>query len=83
MTKSEIAESVKKVIHAQLGCKYEDIKGDSELAFNLGADLLDTAELIMALEEEFDVTIPDDECDSIITVSDLTELVTKHLKGRR
>ena len=83
MTKSEIAESVKKVIHAQLGCKYEDIKGDSELAFNLGADLLDTAELIMALEEEFDVTIPDDECYSIITVSDLTELVTKHLKGRR
>ena len=68
MTKSEIAESVKKVIHAQLGCKYEDIKGDSELAFNLGADLLDTAELIMALEEEFDVTIPDDECYSIITV---------------
>lgn len=83
MTKSEIAESVKKVIHTQLGCKYEDIKGDAELAFNLGADTLDTVELIMALEEEFDVTLPDDECGSIETVSDLTNLVTKHLKGRR
>lgn len=83
MTTSEIAESVKKVICTQLGCRYEDIKGDSELEFNLGADTLDIVELILALEEEFDVTLPDDECDAAKTVSDLIELVTKHLKGRR
>lgn len=82
MTKSEIAESVKKVIHTQLGCKYEDIKGDAELEFNLGADTLDTVELIMALEEEFGVTLPEDECEPVKTVSDLIELVTKHLKGK-
>lgn len=83
MTKSEIAESVKKVIHIQLGCRYEDIKGDSELEFNLGADTLDIVELILALEEEFDITLPEDECEPIKTVSELTELVTKHLKGSR
>ena len=82
MTTSEIAESVKKVICTQLGCRYEDIKGDSELEFNLGADALDIVELILALEEEFDVTLPDDECDAVKTVSDLIELVTKHFKGR-
>ena len=82
MTTSEIAESVKKVICTQLGCRYEDIKGDSELEFNLGADALDIVELILALEEEFDVTLPDDECDAVKTVSDLIKLVTKHFKGR-
>ena len=83
MTPSEIAESVKKVIHTQLGCRYEDIKGDSELEFNLGADTLDIVELILALEEEFDITLPEDECEPIKTVSELTELVTKHLKEGR
>ena len=83
MTNAEIAESVKKVIHSQLGCKYEYIKGNSKLASDLGADALDTVELILALEEEFDITLPDDECESIETVSDLTILVTKHLKGIR
>jgi acyl carrier protein len=83
MTQSEIAESVKKVIHIQLGCSYEDIKGDAELEFNLGADTLDIVELILALEEEFDITLPEEECEPIKTVSELTELVTKHLKGSR
>ena len=82
MTTSEIAESVKKVIHIQLGCRYEDIKGDSELEFNLGADTLDIVELILALEEEFNITLPDSECEQVKTVSELTELVIKHLKGR-
>ena len=58
---SNIDERVKSVVVKQLGVKEEDVKNDSKFIDDLGADSLDTVELVMGLEEEFDTEIPDEE----------------------
>lgn len=63
-----IEERVKKIIVEQLGVKEEDIKPEASFVEDLGADSLDTVELVMALEEEFDIEIPDEEAEKITTV---------------
>ena len=65
---SNIEESVKKIIIEQLGVKEEDVKSEASFVDDLGADSLDTVELVMALEEEFDTEIPDEEAEKITTV---------------
>ncbi|GAB3239224.1 MAG: acyl carrier protein [Aeromonadaceae bacterium] len=65
---SNIEERVKKIIIEQLGVKEEDVKSEASFVDDLGADSLDTVELVMALEEEFDTEIPDEEAEKITTV---------------
>ena len=67
---SNIEERVIKMVAEQLGVKEEDVKTTSSFVEDLGADSLDTVELIMALEEEFDAEIPDEEAEKIATVQD-------------
>mgnify|MGYP003457066635 CR=1 FL=1 len=66
----EIFKKVTAVIVDKLGVKAEDVKPESEFGNDLGADSLDTVELIMELEKEFDLTIPDEEAEKIVTVGD-------------
>ena len=65
---SSIEERVKKIVAEQLGVKEEDVKADASFVEDLGADSLDTVELVMALEEEFETEIPDEEAEKITTV---------------
>jgi acyl carrier protein len=70
-----ILEKVKKIIVEQLGVEEDDINKDSSFIDDLGADSLDIVELIMALEEEFDIEIPDNEAEKITTVSEAVEYI--------
>lgn len=68
-------EKVKKIIVEQLGVEEDEVNIDSSFIDDLGADSLDIVELIMALEEEFDIEIPDSEAEKISTVSDAVEYI--------
>jgi len=65
---SNIEEQVKKIVAEQLGVKEEEVKAESSFVDDLGADSLDTVELVMALEEEFETEIPDEQAEKITTV---------------
>ncbi|RMG39552.1 MAG: acyl carrier protein [Candidatus Dadabacteria bacterium] len=71
----EIAERVKSIIVEQLGVSMEDVKPEASFIEDLGADSLDIVELIMALEEEYDVEIPDEDAEKIQTVQDVITYV--------
>ena len=75
MNPDAILEKVKDVIVEQLGVEDDTIKLDTSFIDDLGADSLDIVELIMALEEEFDMQIPDGEAEKISTVSDVVEYI--------
>ena len=70
-----IEERVKKIIVEQLGVKEEDVKPEASFVEDSGADSLDTVELVMALEEEFDIEIPDEEAEKITTVQSAIDYV--------
>ena len=74
-----IDERVKSVVVKQLGVKEEDVKNESKFIDDLGADSLDTVELVMGLEEEFDTEIPDEEAEKITTVQQAIDYVNKNL----
>lgn len=76
---SNIEERVVKMVAEQLGVKEEDVKPESSLVEDLGADSLDTVELIMALEEEFDTEIPDEEAEKITTVQLAIDYINANL----
>ncbi len=65
---SNLEERVKKIIVEQLGVDESEVKNEASFVDDLGADSLDTVELVMALEEEFDTEIPDEEAEKITTV---------------
>ena len=65
---STIEERVKSIVIEQLGAKEEEVTAEASFVDDLGADSLDTVELVMALEEEFDTEIPDEESEKITTV---------------
>jgi len=65
---SSVEERVAKIVVEQLGVKEEEVKSEASFVDDLGADSLDTVELVMALEEEFGTEIPDDEAEKITTV---------------
>ena len=65
---SNIQDRVIKIVAEQLGVKEDEVKADASFVEDLGADSLDTVELVMALEEEFDTEIPDEEAEKITTV---------------
>ena len=75
---STIQERVKKIIVDQLGVKEDAVTENASFVDDLGADSLDTVELVMALEEEFGVEIPDSEAEKIRTVKDAFEYINKH-----
>ena len=75
---SNIEERVTKIIVEQLGVKPEDIKPEASFVEDLGADSLDTVELVMALEEEFETEIPDEEAEKINTVQAAIDYVKSH-----
>ncbi|SEI39021.1 acyl carrier protein [Allopseudospirillum japonicum] len=75
---STIEERVKKIVAEQLGVKEEEIQNSSSFVDDLGADSLDTVELVMALEEEFETEIPDEEAEKITTVQEAIDYILKH-----
>jgi len=77
---SDIEQRVKKIVAEQLGTKEADVKSTSSFVDDLGADSLDTVELVMALEEEFDCEIPDEEAEKITTVQQAVDYINKNLK---
>ena len=76
---STVEERVKKIVVEQLGVKEEEVSNESSFVDDLGADSLDTVELVMALEEEFETEIPDEDAEKITTVQQATDYITKHL----
>ena len=72
---SNIEERVKSIIAEQLGVKEEEVTNAASFTDDLGADSLDTVELVMALEEEFETEIPDEEAEKIATVQDAIDYV--------
>ncbi len=79
-TKQEIEEKVKKIVVEQLGVKEEEVSNESSFVDDLGADSLDTVELVMALEEEFKCDIPDEEAEKITTVQQAIDYILGHTK---
>jgi len=77
---SDIEQRVKKIVAEQLGSNAEDVKTESSFVDDLGADSLDTVELVMALEEEFDCEIPDEEAEKITTVQLAIDYINTNLK---
>ena len=73
---SSIAEQVKSIVAEQLGVKEEEVTADASFVEDLGADSLDTVELVMALEEEFETEIPDEEAEKITTVQEAIDYIT-------
>ncbi|MDA8417014.1 MAG: acyl carrier protein [Betaproteobacteria bacterium] len=76
---STTEDRVKKIVSEQLGVKLEEIKNTSSFVEDLGADSLDTVELVMALEEEFECEIPDEQAEKITTVQQAIDYVNAHL----
>jgi acyl carrier protein len=80
MDESKVFEQVKKVVVDQLGVSDAEVKKESSFVDDLGADSLDTVELVMALEEAFGLEIPDEEAEKIKSVGDTVNYVIAHAK---
>ena len=78
---SDIEQRVKKIVAEQLGVAEADIKNESSFVDDLGADSLDTVELVMALEDEFEMEIPDEQAEKITTVQQAVDYATNHVKA--
>lgn len=76
---SSVEERVKKIVSEQLGVKEEEVKNAASFVEDLGADSLDTVELVMALEEEFETEIPDEEAEKITTVQLAIDYINANL----
>lgn len=74
---SSIEEQVKSIVAEQLGVKEDEVTNEASFVDDLGADSLDTVELVMALEEEFETEIPDEEAEKIKTVQQAIDFITK------
>ena len=75
---SDIQGRVKKIVAEQLGVKEEEVLNAASFVEDLGADSLDTVELVMALEEEFETEIPDEEAEKITTVKEAVDYIEAH-----
>jgi acyl carrier protein len=76
---SNIEERVRKIVIEQLGVKEEEVKSTSSFVNDLGADYLDTVELVMALEEEFETEIPDEDAEKLTSVQEAIDYIIAHL----
>ena len=73
-----IEQRIKKIVAEQLGVKEDEVKNESSFVNDLGADSLDTVELVMALEEEFECEIPDEQAEKINTVQEAIDYVSEN-----
>ncbi len=73
-----VADEVKQIIIEQLGVDEEEVKPEAKFVEDLGADSLDTVELVMAMEEKFGIDIPDSDAEKIATVKDAIDYVESH-----
>lgn len=76
---NEIEARVKKIVVEQLGVKEEEVTADASFVDDLGADSLDNVELVMALEEEFETEIPDDEAEKLVTIKDAVKYISERM----
>jgi len=79
----EITEKVKQIIAEQLGVEEAEVTPSASFIDDLGADSLDTVELVMALEENFDIEIPDEDAEKIRTVQDAITYIDQHAKAKK
>jgi len=79
---SAITEKVKTVIAEQLGVKTEEVTDQAKFVDDLGADSLDTVELVMALEEEYGIEIPDEDAEKLTTVGDAIKYIEEKLASK-
>ena len=79
MSSEEIFEKVKKIIVEQLGVAETSITMEASFIDDLGADSLDIVELVMALEEEFDIEIPDADAEKVVTVGDVVDYIKENV----
>lgn len=80
MAAQDVAERVKSIIVEQLGVKEGEVSLEAHFVDDLGADSLDTVELVMKFEEDFDIEIPDEDAEKIQTVQDAIEYIKAHQK---
>jgi acyl carrier protein len=73
-------DRIKEIIVEQLGVEESEITSEASFIDDLGADSLDTVELVMAFEEEFDIEIPDEDAENIRTVKDVVDYLNEHLE---
>lgn len=73
-----VEQRIKKIVAEQLGVSEADVKSESSFVDDLGADSLDTVELVMALEEEFECEIPDEQAEKINTVQQAIDYINSH-----
>jgi acyl carrier protein len=78
-----VEQRVKKIVAEQLGVNEADVKNESSFVNDLGADSLDTVELVMAFEEEFGIEIPDEDAEKITRVKEAIEYIDSHAKGKK
>ena len=79
---SAVDERVRDIIAEQLGVKKEEIKSESSFVDDLGADSLDTVEIVMALEEEFGIEIPDEDAEKMSTVGEAIKYIDEKIKAK-
>ena len=79
MSSEEVFEKVKGIIVEQLGVADTSVTMEASFIDDLGADSLDIVELVMALEEEFDMEIPDTDAEKVVTVSDVVDYIKEHV----
>jgi acyl carrier protein len=80
---SSVEERVKQIIVEQLGVEESEVTANASFVDDLGADSLDTVELVMAFEEAFDIEIADEEAEKIRTVKDAVDYIGKNVKGAK
>ena len=78
MDNAELTQQVKEIIVEQLGVDIAEVADEASFIDDLGADSLDTVELVMAFEEEFDIEIPDEDAEKMTTVKDAIEYLEQH-----
>ncbi len=81
MSDKSIADRVKEIIVEQLGVSAEEVTPEAKFIEDLGADSLDTVELVMALEEAFEVEVPDEEAEKLTSVGDVLAFITSKAEG--
>lgn len=81
MADESIEDKVKNIIVEQLSVTEDQVKPEAKFIEDLGADSLDTVELVMAFEDEFDITVPDEDAEKLTSVGEVNEYITKNLEG--
>jgi acyl carrier protein len=79
---SSIADKVKSVVSEQLGVKQEEVTDQAKFVDDLGADSLDTVELVMALEEEYGIEIPDEDAEKLTTVGEAIKYIEEKIASK-